>query len=191
MLVNKPTVWYLCKMSNYNRKKEPLENRQLILDVATQLIAEVGLDKVSLDAVAKRANLSKGGLMHHFPRKDALIEELFVRGLEIYTQAIQKEIQNGCSSQVAYLKVVLNDQPNDVQKRAMQVLTQVSLYNEQYRQLMRQWYQENVIPDPAANSPADLAAVLVADGIWYAHVFGVHDFLEERREQIVHLFLKN
>jgi AcrR family transcriptional regulator len=48
------------------------ETRQLILGHALALASEVGLDGVSIGALAERANLSKSGLFAHFQSKEAL-----------------------------------------------------------------------------------------------------------------------
>ncbi|NOY22900.1 MAG: TetR/AcrR family transcriptional regulator [Acidobacteria bacterium] len=62
-----------------------------ILDATVTLIAEKGIQNITLDQVAERAELSKGGLVHYFSGKDKLIEsavteffkKIFKRGKEI------------------------------------------------------------------------------------------------------------
>lgn len=51
-------------------------SRQLILDAAEALVREQGPGQMSLDAVAAKAGLSKGGLLYHFPSKAKLLEAL-------------------------------------------------------------------------------------------------------------------
>ena len=50
-----------------------------ILDAAGDVTLELGAARLSLDAVASRAGISKSGLLYSFPSKEALIEALFVR----------------------------------------------------------------------------------------------------------------
>lgn len=47
--------------------------RTLILDTAVELIAQRGSRGVALGDIAKAAGVSKTGLLHHFPTKDALL----------------------------------------------------------------------------------------------------------------------
>lgn len=47
-----------------------------MLQAAEELAVEVGPASLSLDAVAARAGLSKGGLLYHFPTKARLLEAL-------------------------------------------------------------------------------------------------------------------
>jgi AcrR family transcriptional regulator len=60
----------------HRRKKQPAEVRAQLLEVAAELCAEVGIPNASLEAISRRAGVSKGGLLHHFPTKQALIEAL-------------------------------------------------------------------------------------------------------------------
>lgn len=45
-----------------------------ILLAATDVIAQGGTGKLTIEAVAKQAGMSKGGVLYHFPTKNALIE---------------------------------------------------------------------------------------------------------------------
>ncbi|GGW49340.1 TetR/AcrR family transcriptional regulator [Alishewanella tabrizica] len=49
---------------------------QQIMQAALNIAAEKGAGKVTLDAVAKASGLSKGGLLYHFPSKEALISAM-------------------------------------------------------------------------------------------------------------------
>lgn len=53
--------------------------RDAVLDAFEALLIEVGERAATLEAVAKRAGVSKGGLLYHFPSKEALISSLLER----------------------------------------------------------------------------------------------------------------
>jgi AcrR family transcriptional regulator len=57
-------------------------NRDHILDAAEAELLERGAWRLTLDAVAKRAEVSKGGLLYHFPSKDDLLRGMVTRLLE-------------------------------------------------------------------------------------------------------------
>lgn len=50
--------------------------REAILDAAERVIISSGAAKLTLDAVAREAGVGKGGLLYHFPSKQALLEGL-------------------------------------------------------------------------------------------------------------------
>lgn len=54
-------------------------SREHILDTFEQVLLEDGSGSATLDAVAERAGVSKGGLMYHFPSKAALLGGLVER----------------------------------------------------------------------------------------------------------------
>jgi AcrR family transcriptional regulator len=69
-----------------SRRVEPSRRRETadravaaILDAAEEVALREGFGKLSLQAVAREVGLSKGGLLHHFPSKDALIDALVRR----------------------------------------------------------------------------------------------------------------
>ena len=53
--------------------------RERILDVYETIVRTDGERSATLDAIAKRAGVSKGGLIYHFPSKDALAAALCER----------------------------------------------------------------------------------------------------------------
>lgn len=55
--------------------------RDRLLDAAERLVAEMGAAHLTLDAVAKFAGVSKGGLLYHFPSKESLLEGMLTRHL--------------------------------------------------------------------------------------------------------------
>jgi AcrR family transcriptional regulator len=57
-------------------------SRAAILDAAEALAAEVGANHMSLDAVARKAGISKGGLLYQFPSKVALLQGMLERYVE-------------------------------------------------------------------------------------------------------------
>jgi AcrR family transcriptional regulator len=48
---------------------------EALLNAAVEEFLQKGFDGASMDAIARRAGVSKGGLYHHFPNKEALLME--------------------------------------------------------------------------------------------------------------------
>ena len=53
-----------------------------VLDAAEAVVVRSGIANLTLDAVAAEAGVSKGGLLHHYPSKDSLVEGMVVRCAE-------------------------------------------------------------------------------------------------------------
>ncbi len=68
-------------------------SRGLVLDAADALVSEVGANHMSLDAVAARAGISKGGLLYLFPSKVALLQGM----VERYVERLENGAENGAA----------------------------------------------------------------------------------------------
>ncbi len=71
------------------------DTRRRILDAAQELAHDLGTTRLSLDAVAAKAGVSKGGLLYHFPSKSLLMEALVEDFLGRYDEAISAEERTG------------------------------------------------------------------------------------------------
>lgn len=72
-------------------KKQAL--RQHLIKVALKKIQAGGYESFTLDAIAKEAGISKGGLLHHFPKKETLIEAMLLHLLEGFEARVLDEYQ--------------------------------------------------------------------------------------------------
>ena len=70
-------------------------SRQRILEAAEALAREQGPGNISLDAVAARAGLSKGGLLYNFPTKAKLLEALVEMHIERAEAALAQSVEAG------------------------------------------------------------------------------------------------
>jgi AcrR family transcriptional regulator len=55
-----------------------------LLDAAEAVVARDGVASLTLDAVAAEIGMSKGGVLHHFPSKDRLVEAMVVRSAQAW-----------------------------------------------------------------------------------------------------------
>ncbi len=65
--------------------------RDRLLRAAIRVVATEGLPKLTLEAVARAAGVSKGGLLYHFPTKDALIQALIETFIAEWERAMTLE----------------------------------------------------------------------------------------------------
>lgn len=55
------------------KQMQKTNTRERLLDAAEAVVIEQGVGAMTLDAVAARAGISKGGLLYHFPSKEAVV----------------------------------------------------------------------------------------------------------------------
>lgn len=91
-----------------HRKKDPIRLYQQLLESAAMIAGRDGIAALSLNAVAREAGVSKGGLLHHFPNKQALIYALFARLLAIMEEAIAALMQKDNISYGRFTRAYVN-----------------------------------------------------------------------------------
>ena len=93
------------------RERSSTATRAHILAAAAELAKEKGAAHISIEAIAQRAGLSKGGLLYHFPKKDALLRalvELHLAEIDASLAEVEASIALRRSNAVARVFVELN-----------------------------------------------------------------------------------
>ena len=69
-------------------------SRDAILDAAEAVVVESGASHMTIEAVAERSGISKGGVMYNFPTKEALLEAMIRRMTERFERLREEARQN-------------------------------------------------------------------------------------------------
>jgi AcrR family transcriptional regulator len=91
-----------------------------ILNAAALVVDRAGAAHLTIDAVAAKAELSKGGVLYHFPSKRAMLEGMVQHVVQQTRERVashQAEIGDAANSTVRSLIMAVQDQ--DDQERAM------------------------------------------------------------------------
>ncbi len=72
-------------LSRYGHK-DGVDNNERIIQAASKIIMEKGVDNTSLSDIAKAVGISKGTLYYYYPSKNDLIYEITERHLNMITQ---------------------------------------------------------------------------------------------------------
>ena len=73
-------------------KEEAMKTRESVLKAATQIIIRLGIGAFTIEAVAQEAGVTKGGVLHHFPSKEALIDSLIDDVTELFNLRLTAEL---------------------------------------------------------------------------------------------------
>ncbi len=157
------------------------KSRDKILNAAEARLLVGGPAGLVLDAVALDAGISKGGLLHHFPSKEALVGGLCDRMLERF----EDEMASLCAADPettgawtrAYLTstVTGDGKPADNSAQLMAgilaTMGRDSVHLEKVRQHFVRWHTrlENDGIDPTIATLVRLAA----DGLWLSALLGL------------------
>ena len=150
--------------------------RRSVLAAAAEIVAIEGAARLTLDAVAERVGLSKGGILHHFATKDSLITAMIDDVVAHFEIDLQRHLQGESgpgSFARAFLKACLD--PDGAVTRTLRVsagiLAAVAIDNRLLSPLRRRYdvwrgRLENDGIDPAI---AELVRS-AADGLWLGNV---------------------
>jgi AcrR family transcriptional regulator len=73
-------------------RADSARNRQLLVDAAKAGFSEVGLN-VSLEEIARRADVGIGTLYRHFPNREAVVEAVYRREVEQLAEAVPQLLE--------------------------------------------------------------------------------------------------
>ena len=79
--------------------------RERILTAAAAVARESGPGSLSLDAVAARAGVSKGGLLYNFPTKAKLLQSLVEAHVAEFDQALEAGVAGGESLVQSFVRI--------------------------------------------------------------------------------------
>jgi AcrR family transcriptional regulator len=163
------------------------QTRDRLLDAAARLLLR-DPSKLTLDAVAQEAGVSKGGLLYHFSSKSQLLDAVVDR----WEASFQADIDAAADGEPggwirAYAGVSARDladpHTREIDSGILAVLALQPERLETVRARYEGW-QERIVDDGI--DPIDATIVrLAADGLWFSELLGLAPPAEGLREQVL------
>ena len=149
---------------------------------------EHGVDALTLDAIAKAAGVSKGGLLYHFKSKEGLVEALVQYANDMY----QRNVENALDTtlpQGQYLNALIEAtrQHRTEQAPITSGLLAAHGTNKDYLAPLKQSYAEwqSTIVNEGVD-PVDATMMRLAiDGLWLSEIFEFSAIDETMREAVL------
>jgi AcrR family transcriptional regulator len=177
--------------SGNRRKKAPAQVRAKLLQAASDLAREHGAQAVTLDAVAERAAVSKGGLQYHFRSKQALLDALFAQTIEGFQRRVAEcaaadPMPAGAQAR-AYLRVSADEAEPIADGDVLRVLVASMMSDPETRARWSEPLRDGMRPDPLPLKQAAKTMIcrLAADGLWFAEVLGYQTMPRALRDEVV------
>lgn len=167
-----------------------MNTKERILMEAEKIAVETGALHITLEAVAERAGLSKGGLLYHFPNKEILLKSMLNRFLENEMQVREDLLKNIPPGPDAKLKahILAWNQENKHKQRFISSILAVTAHNPEYAEPFREKLREfsDELMEESANSDPylKLLLMLAVNGLWLFEVLGIAPFSAEQRVKL-------
>jgi AcrR family transcriptional regulator len=159
-------------------ERTPEQLRQALLEQAAALVGEGGAAACTIDAVAERAGVSRGAVVHHFPHKEDLLRGLLQSFIDRFEAAWASQLGDAGVEQgrlaEAYVRATAG--PDDVLTAALVVcVAEAPELLAPLREAMRAWYLRVEADARGAGQDVDqvLLRCLAADALWLYRLFGV------------------
>lgn len=163
--------------------KNPIARREKLLKEAAHLIVSQGVNALTLDAVAAAAGVSKGGLLHHFPTKDALIHGMLDLLIAMYVDRqnllLTREAPGVPGRWLrAYIDMTFVDEEEDPGYGIFDnAITLLVLLDPSLRPVLQdklKYLGEGAAQDGLPLGEANMIR-LACDGYWLGQMFGMSD----------------
>lgn len=147
------------------------------LDAALHVISEEGAPRLTLAQVAQAAGVSKGGLLHHYPSKDALLRALLLREFTVFRAAVEGQAETFGSAPGARTRALVTVSfatPGSGQNLLLSLLAAVFERPALLDAFRAEWtaYRQSFLHDglPAAQA---LLIQFALDGLYFAELLGL------------------
>lgn len=168
----------------------------LLLAAANKVVVKQGVDALTSDAVAIEAGVSKGGLLHHFPSKEALITGMVQQALDKFVETLHQELEKDLAPNTpghwvrAYIRAsALDDQEN---YELHFNLLAANFINPALLKPMRDFWQECHTQIMSSGLDPAIATVirLAMDGLWLTHLHDFAPLQDPLRSQVIETALR-
>lgn len=162
--------------------------RKAVIKAALTIIARDGARRLTLDAIARECGISKGGLMHQFHNKEAVLKALLEHQIEYFAEFRKKHPQEAVSgpdpvlkTQIAILREA-TENPNSVAHALIAVIAEEPGLLRQMNEITAQ----SVAAIKGETADPELAVLrwAAAMGILLSTLMGLNDFTAEDRARL-------
>lgn len=160
-----------------------------ILEAAALIVHTRGSDALTLDAVAKQAEVSKGGLLYHFASKEALVEGLVEHMDSIYRENVEASAQSDNHDTGRWTRALATTMYTEsIQNREISAgMLAAQGINPALLKPLQETYaswQQQIESDGLDEVQATLLRLAV-DGLWLSEIFGLGSLDDELRKKVL------
>lgn len=170
-------------------------SREEILDAAERVVTQSGAAHLTLDAVAEGAQISKGGLLHHFPSKEALLRAMLSRHLqrvdaEQQAQAAGSDQPGPGAGLRAFIRSGFRER--DDSQPVCAALLAAGATDPKLLSPVREWHERHFKEYAApARYPLRVMVLLLAmDGLWLNELLGTLPLEGASKQELLQAMLE-
>lgn len=170
------------------------ETKRALIQAAAGVVHSQGVGSLTLEEVAREAGVSKGGLLYHFPSKEALVGAMMDFLLETFEAEIEAARDVGDAGPGSWLRAFvratfdLDDEQRELNAALLAAAADYPDVLDAAREAFGRWQQRAI--DDGINPARATVVRLAADGVWFADLFNFAPPAGPSRDQTLELLLE-
>ena len=165
-----------------NAPRDGAATKRRILDASERVVLRDGVGHLTLEAAASEAGLSKGGVLYHFPTRDALVAAMVTRIIEQFDDDIDSYLPEAGTPEAdlpgayarAYVRATLEPVTPGEERLGAALLAAAAAEPELVvpLQVAAAGWQDRLLDDGLDPALATLIR-MACDGLWLCGLFGL------------------
>lgn len=167
---------------------EKKDSKDKIIEAVYELVRNDGIAKMTMESVADKAGMSKGGLFYHFPTKEILIEAMLKQLFDQFDNQLSEEHENdklpGGTTR-SYLKTTFLKYDKEENEFVVALLAAL-VHNPNLLKPAKEHYQnwQNQLENDQIDPVISTIVRLATDGLWFSELFGLAPIQSELRNDV-------
>ncbi|WP_427162231.1 TetR family transcriptional regulator [Aliinostoc sp. HNIBRCY26] len=183
-------------MTASKKTKSASVTRKALLEAAGRVMVAHGSKALTLEVVAREAGVSKGGLLYHFPNKEALISGMLQQLIDEKTLLLEHELKQDDAPNTpghwlrAYIRSYRKFDADSIAIHFsfLAAIAENPELLEPVQKQLADWQQ--LIEDSGLNPAMATVIRLALDGLTFVHIFGLGTPDESLQQQVIETLLK-
>jgi len=165
------------------------ETRTKILEAASYIIQSDGILSFTLEKVAKQAGISKGGLLYHYPSKEALVSGMVKYLKQNYTKSIEENANQDTMQKGRWTRSFIKGsfEKNNPDKYMNAGLMAAASVNRDLLKPIQDAYEhwQDCINNDQIDPINSTILRLAVDGLWLSEIFDLAPLDEEKHQEVL------
>ena len=163
-------------------------HREDLIDAAEAIVTELGVGELTLERVAARAGVTKGGLIYHYKTRDALLQALVERLTgKIEERSCARAATRGNTIEGLLLALIEDAFAMSHEEKTLManLLAAVSTHPNQLGPVRRMYERINgALADAGEHAGTALMISCALDGLLFMELLDIQHFSAEQRRQM-------
>lgn len=166
------------------------DTRSKILKAATDVVLSDGILHLTIEAAAVQAGVSKGGLLYHFPSKDALVAGMVKYIMQNYIDNIEQNAEQDILQYGKWTRSFIKgtfEQSNPDKHMDAALMAAATINPDLLKPIQdayKQW-QDHIEDDNGLDPINATIFRLAVDGLWFSEIFDLAPLEDDHRQRVL------